>query len=108
MKEFPVTEPLLPDSVSVQVVDVADGRQISWGSAAVERLNDRLTDVRAAIVAGANAINIDFDGLPAQPGWQVNEVSATFGVTLTAEAGVVLSKASMEATFEVTVTLQRK
>ena len=101
-------EPMVPESVSVQVVDVTDGRQISWGSSAVERLGDRLADVRAAIIAGAAAINIDFDALPAQPGWQVNEVSATFGVALTAEAGVVLSKAAMEATFEVTVTLQRK
>ncbi|MEV0900535.1 CU044_2847 family protein [Actinoplanes sp. NPDC049802] len=104
-----MTEPTdVPDSVSVQVVDVSSGRQISWGGNAVERLSDRLGDVRAAIIAGAGAINIDFDTLPAQHGWEVGEVSATFGVTLAAEAGVVLSKAAMEATFEVTVTLQRK
>jgi hypothetical protein len=103
-----VTEALVPDSVSVQVVDVSAGREIAWGTNAVERLGDRLTDVRNAIIAGANAINIDFDALPAREGWHVNEVSATFGVTLAAETGVVLSKAAMEATFEVTVTLQRK
>jgi hypothetical protein len=103
-----VTESPVPEPVFVQVVDIAQGRQISWGSNAVERLGDRLADVRNAIIAGANTINIDFDSLPVQRDWQINEVSATFGVALTAEAGVVLSKAAMEATFEVTVTLQRK
>jgi len=34
-------------------------------------------------------------------------VSASFGITLAAEAGVLLSKASTEATFDVTITFQR-
>ena len=39
-------------------------------------------------------------GLPVAETWQVKEVSASFGITLAAEAGVLLSKASAEATFE--------
>ena len=38
---------------------------------------------------------------------EIKEVAASFGITLTAEAGVILSKASAEATFEVTVTFAR-
>ena len=34
-------------------------------------------------------------------------MSASFGITLTAEAGVIVSKASAGATFEVSVTFTR-
>lgn len=108
MPELPVPESAVPGSVVVQVVSVGQGREISWGGNVVERLRDRLGDVQAAIVAGAQAISADLDSLPVQQNWQVGELSATFGVTLSAEAGVVLSRAAAESTFEVTVTFQRK
>ena len=41
------------------------------------------------------------------PGWHVSSIQATFGLTLTAEAGVIVSKASAEASFEVTITVER-
>ncbi|MEU8663820.1 CU044_2847 family protein [Actinoplanes philippinensis] len=97
----------IPGSVVVQVVDVADGREISWNNGLVERLKDRAADVRSAIVAGAQAINADVNELPTADGWRIKELSATFGITLSAEAGVVLSRASAESTFEVTVTIER-
>jgi hypothetical protein len=34
-------------------------------------------------------------------------MEVTFGITLAAEAGVILSKASAEASFEVTLTVER-
>jgi hypothetical protein len=37
-------------------------------------------------------------------GWRVSSLEAKFGLTLSAEAGVVVSRASAEASFEVTVT----
>jgi hypothetical protein len=97
----------IPDSVVVQVVDVTDGREIAWGNNLVERLKDRAGDIRSAIVAGAQAINTDVNELPTADGWKIKELSATFGITLSAEAGVVLSRASAESTFEVTVTIER-
>ncbi|MEU4623655.1 CU044_2847 family protein [Actinoplanes sp. NPDC023801] len=97
----------IPGSVVVQVVDVSEGREISWNSSLVERLKDRAADVRSAIIAGAQAINADVNDLPTAEGWQIKELSATFGITLSAEAGVVLSRASAESTFEVTVTIER-
>jgi hypothetical protein len=45
--------------------------------------------------------------LAAPEGWRLGEVSASFGITLTAEAGVIVSKASAGATFEVSVTFTR-
>jgi hypothetical protein len=94
--------------ILVQVVpEVAVGREISWGSSAAERLEERLDDVRRAIEAGASAVSKSLGALPAATNWRLEEVSATFGVTLTAEAGVLLSKASAGATFEIAVKYER-
>ena len=90
--------------VWVQVVPVDAGREISWGSNRVQNLADRLEDVKAAIAAGARAVAESLTGLPTAAGWELDEVTGSFGLSLTAEAGVILTKASVETTFEVTVT----
>jgi hypothetical protein len=95
------------EPVLIQVVDVQEGREIAWGGNAATRLSARLDDIRRAVTAGTRAVAAGLTDLPATEHWQINEVSATFGMTLTAEAGVLLSKAGAEATFEVTVTFQR-
>ncbi|HEY1351413.1 MAG TPA: CU044_2847 family protein [Ktedonobacteraceae bacterium] len=89
--------------VLVQVVPVNEGQEIGWGSSTSELLQQRLEDIRKAVSEGAKAVADCLEGLPGARGWQLGEVSATFGVTLTAEAGVILSRASAGATFEVTV-----
>jgi hypothetical protein len=91
----------------VQVVPVKGGREISWGSNQVQNLADRLEDVKAAIAAGARTMVDSLPGLPMASGWAVDEVTGSFGLSLTAEAGVILTKASVETTFEVTVTFKR-
>jgi Trypsin-co-occurring domain 1 len=98
----------LPGSerVLIQVLETGSGREIGRGRAFAEQLESRLDDVRQAIIAGARAVADSLDGLPAEPGWQLGEVSASFGVMLTAEMGVLLTKTSAGATFEVTVTFQ--
>ncbi|WBB91417.1 CU044_2847 family protein [Verrucosispora sp. WMMC514] len=93
--------------VLVRVVDVTAGRAIGRASV-VDKLQDRIAELRAGMLAGARAVSADLDQLPERQHWQVSELSATFGVTLTADAGVVLSRAGAEATFEVTVTFTRK
>jgi hypothetical protein len=95
------------ESVLVQVVELEGGREIGWGANLAEQLGERLADIRTAIAAGAKAVADSLEGLPAAHGWRLGEVSASFGVTLTAEAGVILSKASAGATFEVSVTYQQ-
>jgi len=94
------------EKVLVQVVRLQRGREIGWGSNVAEQLENRLADIRHAIAVGAKAVADSLAGLPGAEGWKLGEVEASFGVTLTAEAGVILSKASAEATFEVTVTYQ--
>jgi hypothetical protein len=97
------------EKVLVQVVPVDEGRQqIGWGESTTERLRNRLEDIRSAISEGAKAVADSLEGLPGANGWQLGEVSATFGVTLTAEAGVILSRVSAGTTFEVTVLFKRE
>ncbi|WP_369250292.1 CU044_2847 family protein [Streptomyces sp. R41] len=94
--------------VLVQVVDLQSGREISWGSNIAESLRSRIDDIREAVHAGAASVAGSLGDLPSHEDWEVGEVSATFGITLTAEAGVILSKASAEATFEVALTFRRR
>lgn len=96
------------ENVFIQVVPIDEERQqIGWGESTVERLRNRLEDIRNAISEGAKAVADSLEGLPGAKGWQLSEVSANFGVTLTAAAGVILSSASSGATFEVTVLFKR-
>ncbi|MFC5003093.1 CU044_2847 family protein [Dactylosporangium cerinum] len=101
-----MSEAAVAEGVVVQVVELTGGREISWGDGTVERLRDRLSDVQSAIVAGVRAVAANVT--PDLSGWEVAELQAKFGVTLNAEAGVVVSRATTGATFEVTVTLRRK
>jgi Trypsin-co-occurring domain 1 len=89
------------------VADVKDRRQIRWDVDVAESLEARFDDVRRAVTSGASAIANSLPTLAEAEGWRLGEVSATFGVSLAAEAGVIISKAEAGATFEVGVTFTR-
>jgi hypothetical protein len=91
------------DLVLVQVVDET-GREIGWGKDDAERLDARLDDIRRGVASAAGAMSASITGLPQAPAWTLMEVAASFGLTLTAEAGVIVSKVPAGATFEVTLT----
>jgi hypothetical protein len=98
--------------VRVEVVPLERGgeRQISRRERVTELLRERATDIEAAIaeaarIAGTALTRSDGDGAG---GWRVSSLEATFGVTLTTEAGVIVGKASAEASFEITLTVQRR
>jgi hypothetical protein len=93
--------------VLVQVVSIEAGREIGWGSKPAEELKDRMEDLRNAIREGTRTVAESLPGLASTAGWRLDEVSASFGLALTAEAGVVLWKASAGATFDVTVRFER-
>ena len=93
--------------VLVQVVSIEPGREIGWGSNLAEQLEDRMEDVRNAIAEGTRTVADSLPGLPSTTGWRLGAVSASFGLALTAEAGVVLSKVAAGATYDVTVTFER-
>jgi Trypsin-co-occurring domain 1 len=98
-----------PDRVLVQVVDVdvAADREITFGRNLAEGLGDRVDDIRGAIEAGSESVAKSLQSLAAPQGWRLGEVSASFGIILTAEAGAIVSKASAGATFEVSVKFTR-
>jgi hypothetical protein len=90
--------------VFVQVVPIDGATEIGWGTSVAERLSDRLPDFRAAVNAGALAVVATLNDLPSAAGWELDEVTASFGVTLAAEAGVLLTKATAGGTLDVTLT----
>lgn len=98
----------VPDQVWVQVVELDSERQIGWGSNLAQHLHERVGDIRDAIVSGSSTVAESIGSLVSPEGWELGDVTASFGVALTAEAGAILTKASGEATFEVSVTFKRK
>lgn len=99
----------IPERVWVQVIDVdaAAGREITFRRNLAEGLGSRLDDIRDAIVAGSESVAESLKSLPSPEGWRLREVEASFGITLTAEAGAIVSKASAGATLEVSVKFTR-
>lgn len=100
-----------PPSVRVDVVEIdSDGfRQISAQERLTEQLERREADVQAAIQMASRILRESVAADPGAPAneWRVSELEAKFGITLTAEAGVIVSKASAQATFEVVVKMER-
>lgn len=97
------------EQVWVQVldVDVAASREITFAKNLAEQLSQRADDVRGAIEAGTKTVAKSLKSLDSPEGWKLDEVSASFGITLTAEAGAIVSKASAGATFEISVKFSR-
>lgn len=97
------------DSVLIRVAAVGtNGRQIRNPPNVAEALESRLDDVRRGIAAGTSAISASMADVACPRGWNVESIEATFGITLGAEGTVIVAKASLEASFEVTVTYHRE
>lgn len=89
-------------------LDSSGGRQISSRARSTSLLQDRRADIEAAVseataIIQDSAAKVETD----KAAWQVKSIEAKFGLTLAAEAGVILSRVSAEASFEVTVTIER-
>jgi Trypsin-co-occurring domain 1 len=96
--------------ILVEVLPKLDRRrQIKWGEPnVVERLEARADDIRNAIEVGTSSVAEGLRELATPEGWGINDVSVSFGIALTAEAGAVITKASVGATLEVAVTFTRE
>ncbi|MFI6567419.1 CU044_2847 family protein [Streptomyces sp. NPDC050534] len=68
---------------------------------------DRAGDIQEAILQASEIAQDSLARVPERSGWSVTGMEVVFGLTLAAEAGVILSKASAEASFEVTLTVKR-
>lgn len=97
------------DVVRVDVVDVDSSgyRQIAPRERLTVQLTDRRDEIQAAVLLAADIIQSSADAGQTQNGWSIKEIEAKFSLTLAAEAGVILSKASAEAAFEVTITVSK-
>jgi hypothetical protein len=93
--------------VETTELDARGNRQISSRTRSSALLSDRAGDVRDAIVQASDIAQQALRQTPDREGWEVSSAQITFGLTLVAEAGVILSKASAEASIEVTLTVER-
>ncbi|MEV7790027.1 CU044_2847 family protein [Streptomyces sp. NPDC088106] len=93
--------------VETVAVDAAGSRQIASRSRSSSALGDRAAELEEAIVQASAIAQQSLSQVQRRDGWQVATMEVTFGLTLAAEAGVILSKASAEASFEVTLTVER-
>jgi hypothetical protein len=87
--------------------DQAGTRQISSRQRMTAGLLERRGDIEAAVTEACQIVQDSVAKVDAQRGWRISTLEARFGVTLAAEAGVIVSRASAEASFEITVTIER-
>jgi len=68
--------------VFVPVVEITTGREIGWNTNVSELLRSRLSDIKAAISAGAESVASSLTNLPTAETWQVKEATpAPLGVS---------------------------
>ncbi|MFC6018832.1 CU044_2847 family protein [Plantactinospora solaniradicis] len=72
-----------------------------------ERTDEIGTAVREISTMLRNAVADESTDRPADDGWQISTVTSTFGLSLATTGGVVVTKASAEVSFEVTLTIER-
>jgi len=87
-------------------VDSSGSRQIRSKERSTALLRDRRDDIEAA-VREASSILQSSANLADQDGWRVTNLEAKFALTLSAEAGVILSKVSAEACLEIRISIER-
>lgn len=99
-------------SVKIEVFDIGSGgnRPIRPKRTVVESLGDREEEIKTAIATCTRILRessarpeVSEDG-----SLRVSEISATFGLTFSAEGSIIVSKASVEASLEIAITLERK
>jgi hypothetical protein len=88
-------------------LDSAGTRQISSRNRTTALLQDRRGDVEAAVREACEIVQDSVAEIDTRHGWRVSTLEAKFGLTLAAEAGVIVSRVSAEASFEITVTIER-
>ena len=96
-------------NVRVETVelDSSGTRQIRQLRRTTALLRDRADDIESAVQEASAIVQGSVAKIQDKAGWQMKSVEVKFGLVLTAEAGVVLSRASAEASFEVTLTIER-
>ena len=96
-----------PD-VRVEIVELShrDGRQISDVGRVTASLRERRKDIEAAIAEAADLLRSAMI-ITRESGWDVSDLKARFGITLTAEASIIVGRASSEAAFDIEIAINR-
>ena len=93
----------------IEVINIGSGkRQIGPKETILKDLQKRRPDLEAAITAGVDLSGDALSNTSSTRGWHVSEFEVKFGISLTAEAGVIVSRAGGEASFEVSVKITRE
>ena len=100
---------MVADGVRVETVelDPAGTRQISSRHRATALLQERRGEVEVAVREACEIVQDSIANVEPRHGWRISTLEAKFGLVLAAEAGVIVSRASAEASFEITVTIER-
>jgi hypothetical protein len=88
-------------------LDPSGSRQIKPRGHTTALLRDRAGDIESAVQEASAIVQSSVAKVQDKDGWRMKSVEVKFGLVLAAEAGVVLSRASAEASFEVTLTIER-
>jgi hypothetical protein len=99
--------PIADVRVETVELDSSGTRQIKQRSRTTALLRDRAGDIESAVQESAAIVQQSVAKVQDKDDWKLKTVEVKFGLVLTAEAGVVLSRASAEASFEVTLTIER-
>ena len=88
-------------------IDSSGTRQIKQRTRTTALLRERAGDIDSAIQEASSIVQESVAKAEGKGDWRMRSVEVKFGLVLTAEAGVILSRASAEASFEVTLTIER-
>ncbi|WP_206068107.1 CU044_2847 family protein [Nonomuraea composti] len=96
-------------AVRVEVVELdrSNTQNISRKNRATVPLDEQRGEIRAAIAQAAGIAQESLREFPEDPKWHVSQLEVSFGLTLATEASVIVAKGSVEASFEVTLTVER-
>ena len=97
-------------NVRVETIDLDSSgrRQTGQRGRTTALLRDRAGDLETAVEEASAIIQTSDTKVQDKDAWQMKSVGVKFGLVLIAETGVVLSRASAEESFEVTLTIVRE
>lgn len=94
-------------NVLIETAQLDSSRQISPKLRTTALLRDRRADIETAVEEASAIMQGSVTNVAGKDGWSVTRLEAKFGLILAAEAGVILTKASAEASLEITITIER-
>lgn len=96
-------------NVYIETVTIGKDRQVSRDQPSLKLLADRTGDISSAIEVASDSIRSAASKLTKdESGLGMTELTVKFGITLGAEGGVIVSKATLSAALEVELKFSRE